>query len=67
MKGLSISYDRIMLYHQLHKNTFTSTPKDNNLKPSTASTSIHWTSISIFQHPEEAVTIAPFRFESHCA
>ena len=22
---------------------------------------------SIFQHPEEAVTIAPFRLESHCA
>ena len=55
---------------QLHKNVFTSAAIDNfnyNLKSSTASTSIHWTGISIFQHPEEVVTIAPFRFESHCA
>ena len=55
---------------QLHKNIFTSAAIDNfdyNLKSSTASTSIHWTGISIFHHPEEVVTIARFCFESHCA
>ena len=55
---------------QFHKNIFTSAAIDNfdyNLKSSTASTSIHWTGISIFHHLEEVVTIALFRFESHCA
>ena len=55
---------------QLQKNIFTSAAIDNfdyNLKSSTASTSIHWTGISIFQHPDEAVKIDPFRFDSHCA
>ena len=53
---------------QLHKNHFTTSAIDNfdyNLTSTTANTSIHWTGISIFQHPEERLDTAPFRFDIH--
>ena len=59
---------RFVFPSQPHKNHFTISAIDhfkNNLTSTTANTSIHWTGISIFQHPEERLDTAPFRFNSH--
>ena len=66
---LDYSSKGYVLPPQLQEDLFTSSAIDNfeyNLTSTTASTSIHWTGISIFQHPEDPVNRNPFRFESHC-
>ena len=61
-------YSGFVVHSQLHKNHFTTSAIDNfdyHLTSTTANISIHWTRISIFQHPEERLDTAPFHVDSH--